>query len=236
MLREFPCHSYELEFMLNFPTTLTETEMRHAIVECGRSAYERRLMTSNDGNISIRMENGYILITPSGISKGRLQTDDMLVVDLDGNVISARPDRKPSSETPMHLEVYKHREDVHAVMHAHPIFATTLTVAGLDFPLDVLPEVLLTLGDVPITEYATPASHEDAEVIRPFLKTHNAMLLRQHGSLTYGKNLDEAMIHLERIEHVSEIYWRARMLGEVKRVPLEAQAKLIAIRETNFKR
>ncbi|HUM28341.1 MAG TPA: class II aldolase/adducin family protein, partial [Anaerolineales bacterium] len=112
--------------------------------------------------------------------------------------------------------------------------ATTLTVSGLQFPVDVLPEVLLTLGDVPITAYATPSSHEDAEVIRPFVKTHNAMLLCQHGSLTYGKHLDEALIHLERIEHVSEIYWRAKMLGEVKRVPPEAQAKLIELHEKYF--
>lgn len=221
--------------MLNFSATTNESDLRLAIVECGRIAYERHLMTSNDGNISARMENGHVLITPSGISKGRLNTDDMLIVDLDGHIISSRPDRKPSSETPMHLEVYRQREDVRAVLHAHPIFATTLTVAGLEFPVDVLPEVLLTLGDVPITAYVTPSSHEDAEVIRPFLKDHNAILLRQHGSLTYGKNLDEALIHLERVEHVSEIYWRANMLGEVKRVPPDAQAKLIELREKYFK-
>ncbi|MBL8102558.1 MAG: class II aldolase/adducin family protein [Anaerolineales bacterium] len=221
--------------MLNFSVIDNETELRQAIIECGRTAYERHLMTSNDGNISVRMENDQVIITPSGLSKGRMSLDDLLIVDLDGNVISSRPDRKPSSETPMHLEVYKHREDVRAVVHAHPIFATTLTVAGLEFPLDVLPEVLLTLSGVPTTEYATPASHEDAVVIRPFLKTHNAMLLRQHGSLTYGKHLDEALIHLERIEHVAEVYWRAKMLGEVKRVPAEAQTKLVALREAYFK-
>lgn len=222
--------------MLNFSFPPNELDLRRAIVECGRIAYERHLVTSNDGNISARVDGGRVLITPSGISKGRLNLDDMLIVDLDGNVVSSRPDRKPSSETPMHLEVYKQREDVHAVLHAHPIFATTLTVAGLGFPNDVLPEVLLTLGDVPVTEYATPSSHEDAEVIRPFLITHNALLLRQHGSLTFGKNLDEALIHLERIEHVAEIYWRAKMLGEVQRVPPEAQAKLIELREKYFKR
>jgi len=221
--------------MLNFSLSAGETDLRLAIVECGRIAYERHLMTANDGNISIRMDDGLILITPSGISKGRLTTDDLLVIDIGGNVISAKADRKPSSETPMHLEVYKHREDVRAVLHAHPIFATTLTVADLEFPIDVLPEVLLTLGEVPVTAYATPASHEDAVVIRPFVKNHNAMLLRQHGSLTYGRNLDEALIHLERIEHVSEVYWRAKMLGVVKRVPLEAQSQLIALREQLFK-
>ncbi|MDD2923344.1 MAG: class II aldolase/adducin family protein, partial [Anaerolineales bacterium] len=135
----------------------------------------------------------------------------------------------------MHLEVYKRRADVCAVLHAHPIFATTLMVADLEFPVDVLPEVLLTLGEVPITEYATPASHEDAVVIQPFVMEHNAMLLRQHGSLTYGKNLDEALIHLERIEHVSEIYVRAKSLGTVKRVLPKAQLRLIELREKFFK-
>ncbi len=221
--------------MLNFSPLAVETDLRLAIVECGRISYERHLMTSNDGNISVRMDDGLILITPSGISKGRLCTDDLLVVDLDGNIISAMTGRKPSSETPMHLEVYKHREDVRAVVHAHPIFATTLTVSGLEFPADVLPEVLLTLGNVPITAYATPSSHEDADAIRPFVKDHNALLLCQHGSLTYGKNLEEALINLERIEHVSEIYWRAKMLGNVKRVPPEAQAQLILLREKYIK-
>ena len=221
--------------MLNFSSPAAEMDLRLAIVECGRIAYERRLMTSNDGNISVRLDDGHVLITPSGISKGRLAQDDMLVVDLDGKIISSRPDRKPSSETPMHLEVYKQRQDVNAVVHAHPIFATTLTVADLEFPVDVLPEVLLTMGGVPITRYATPSSHEDAEVIRPFVKDHNAMLLRQHGSLTLGKNLDEALIHLERIEHVSEIYWRAKMIGTVNRVPDGAQADLIALREKYLK-
>jgi L-fuculose-phosphate aldolase len=222
--------------MLNFPSSAGETDLRLAIVECGRISYERHLMTSNDGNISVRMDDGLILITPSGISKGRLSTDDLIVVDLEGNIISAKADRRPSSETPMHLEVYQQRDDVRAVVHAHPIFATTLTVSGLEFPVDVLPEVLLTLGDVPITAYATPSSHEDAVVIRPFVKDHNALLLCQHGSLTYGKNLDEALIHLERIEHVSEIYYRAKMLGNVKRVPPEAQAQLISLREKYFKK
>lgn len=221
--------------MLNFPPSAGETDLRMAVMECGRICYERHLMTSNDGNISVRMDDGLILITPSGLSKGRLTSDDLLVVDIEGNVISAKEGRRPSSETPMHLEVYKQREDVRAVVHAHPIFATTLTVSGMDFPVDVLPEVLLTLGNVPVTAYATPSSHEDAEAIRPFVKEHNALLLCQHGSLTYGKNLDEALIHLERIEHVSEIFWRAKMLGTVKRVPPEAQARLVNLREKYFK-
>ncbi len=222
--------------MLDFTATANEIDLRLAIVECGRIAYERHLLTANDGNISVRMNDGNILITPSGISKGRMLPDDLLVVDLDGKIISAKPNRKPSSETPMHLEVYKQRDDVRAALHAHPIFATTLMVADLEFPVDVLPEVLLTLGEVPITAYATPASHEDAIAIQPFVKDHNAMLLCQHGSLTYGKNLEEALINLERIEHVAEIYIRAKSLGTVKRVLPKAQMRLSELHEKFFKR
>ena len=155
-----------------------------------------------------------------------MDEDDLLIVDLMGKVIDSAKAHQPSSETPMHLEVYKQRPDVSAVIHSHPIFATALTVSGLEFPADILPEVMLTLKEVPITAYATPSSREDAEVIRPWIREHDAILLRQHGSLTLGKNLDEALIHLERIEHVAEVFWRASMFGNVNRIPPEQLEKL----------
>lgn len=207
-------------------------EAIRAIIACGQIAYNRRLLTANDGNISVRLADG-ILITASGTCKGRLTPEDLLLLDLDGRVRHAAG-RRPSSETPMHLEVYRQRPDVFAVLHAHPVFATTLTVAGQEFPTDVLPEVLLTLGEVPVSAYATPASHEDAEVIRTLIPQHNAILLRQHGSLTVGRDLDEALTHLERIEHVAEVYWRAQMLGQVQHIPPEALARLRQIRRELF--
>ncbi len=126
----------------------------------------------------------------------------------------------------MHLEVYRQRPDVRGVIHAHPPFATALTVAGLDFPDDVLPEVPLSLGKVPVTAYARPSSRKDAEVIKPFIRDHNAMLLRQHGSLTVGRNLDEALIHLERLEYVAETFHHAQQLGNARRIPQEEIRKL----------
>ena len=134
----------------------------------------------------------------------------------------------------MHLEVYRQRPDVRAAIHAHPVFATSLTVAGLDFPADMLPEVILTLGDVPTTTYATPSSDADADAIRPLIKEYDAILLRQHGSLTVGRNLEEALIDLERVEHVAEVFWRAQMLGTVNRLPADAQARLVEIRKKLF--
>ena len=213
---------------LRFQENVSEEEARLAIVECGRILYERGLTTANDGNISIRLDERRVLLTPSGLCKGRMSPEDLLIVDFDGRVLVPAADSElhPSSETPMHLEAYRLRPDIRAVLHAHPVFATALTVAGMSLPDDVLPEVALTMGAVPVTAYAAPSSEEDAAVIRDLLPNHDALLLRQHGSLTIGRNLDEALIHLERIEHVAQVYWRAKMLGEVKRIPPEEMEKL----------
>ncbi len=220
--------------MLRFPASASEGELRLAILECGQVCYARHLMTSNDGNISVRLAEGRVLITPAGISKGRMQVDDLLVIDLEGEPVSSKAASRPSTETPMHLEVYRQRADVRAVIHAHPVFATALTVAGFDFPADMLPEVMLTLGDVPVSAYAAPSSREDAQAIRPLIGAHDAILLRQHGSLTVGKDLEQALIHLERIEHVAEVFWRAQTLGHVERIPPAAREKLLAVRRKYF--
>lgn len=222
--------------LLRFPPHATERDLRLAVVECGRVCYGRGLMTANDGNISTRLGEDRVLITPSGLCKGRMDENDLLIVDLDGNLTWVHPRRKftPSSETPMHLEVYRQRPDVWAVIHAHPVFATALTVAGVPFPADVLPEVALTLGDVPTSRYATPSSHDDADAIRELVHSHDAVLLRQHGALTLGRDLDAALTHLERIEHVAQVYWRARMLGQVNRIPEADVARLREIKEKFF--
>jgi L-fuculose-phosphate aldolase len=217
--------------MLRFSNSMTEDDLRRSIVECGRICYERRLVTANDGNISVRVGDNQLLITPSGICKGRMAAGDLLLMNLNCDILSASEGRKPSSETPMHLEVFRQRPDVRAVLHAHPVFATTLTVSDSPFPVDMLPEVLLTLGEVPTTRYATPSSHDDAQAVRELIKSHDALLLRQHGSLTVGIDLEAALTALERIEHVAEVYWRARMLGKVNRIPVADVEKLLAIRE-----
>lgn len=218
---------------LHFTLDAPEAELREAIVSCGLTAYERRLVNSNDGNISARAGEDLFLITPAGMCKGRMQIEDLLLLDMDGKVLSSKGGYKPSSETPMHLEVYRQRPDVRAVVHAHPVFATTLTVAGFPFPNNVLPEVLLTLEKVPTTRYAMPSSHDDADAIRDLIREHDALLLRQHGTLTVGVDLEAALIALERIEHVAEVFWRAQMLGNVERIPLEAMVRLIVVQELN---
>src|SRR5258708_35707241 len=119
---------------LRFSPQATESDLRQAVIQCGRICYDRHLFTANDGNISVRLPDHRFLITPSGISKGRMDPDDLLVIDSEGRVSEARADLQPSSETPMHLEAYRQLPEVRSVIHAHPVFPTTLTVAGFDFP------------------------------------------------------------------------------------------------------
>jgi L-fuculose-phosphate aldolase len=219
--------------LLRFRDEASPKDLRMALVECGRICYARNLMSSSDGNLSVRLDAVRLLITPAGVSKGRMRSEELLIIDRDGNVLESQGSARPSTETPMHLEVYRNRPQARAVIHAHPVFATALTVAGLEFPTDMLPEVLLALGEVPVTPYATPSSQEGAEAIRPFIQGHPAILLRQHGALTTGADLEEALMHLERIEHVAEVFWRARMLGHVERLSPEARERLLAVRSAH---
>lgn len=216
--------------MLRFDDRANESELRLALVECGRICYDRGLLTSNDGNLSVRLGEDHILITAAGVSKGRLKLEDLIVIGLDSGIMRSGTQAVPSSETPMHLEVYRQRADVRAVIHAHPVFATALTVAGLPFPADILPEAVVHLGNVPVTDYAQPSSPEDADAIRPLIGSHDAIILRNHGALTCGKHLEEALVHLERLEHVAEVFWRAQALGHVGRMTPDALCRLEAAR------
>ncbi len=217
---------------LRFPPFTTERDLRLAILETGQICYASGLITSNNGNISARLGEERIIITPSGVCKGRMDLEDLLVIDLDGNIlkVDSRRKLKVSSETPMHLEVYRQRPDVRAVIHAHPSHAVALTVADIPFPIDILPEVLEGLGPVPTTRFATPSSEDNALAIREHIQAHNALLLRNHGSLTVGRDLDEALNNLERVESVSKAILMANMLGKVNHLPEEMMPALRALR------
>lgn len=219
--------------LLRFSELATERDLRQAIVEAGRLCYAQGLMPANNGNISARMGQDRIVITPSTLCKGRLELDDLLVTDLDGNLLKADPRkrRRISSETPMHLEVYRQRPDIRAAIHAHPAHATALTVAGIPFPVDVLPELLEGLGPVPTTDFATPSTDENAYAIREHIVGHDAVLIRNHGAITVGRDLDEALINLERIEHVARVIVLAQGLGEIRRLPPEIIEKLHELRK-----
>jgi L-fuculose-phosphate aldolase len=209
-------------------STLSEYRLRQEIIRVTRIVANKGLIRSSDGNLSARLDNERFLVTPSGLYKMAMEPDDPIVVDESGEVIEGKPGLKPTSEVGMHLEVYRQRPDVNAVLHAHPPYATALTIAGIPFPTDLLPEVLIALGDVPTAPYATPGTRSLAESIQGPIKDHNAVLLSNHGSITVGKTLEEALIALERLEHAAYTYHLAQELGDLNPIP---EAELIRLRE-----
>ncbi len=188
-----------------------EEQLRSEMVEAGRRLYARAYIASNDGNISARLDEHRLITTPKSVSKGFMTPDMMVIVDYDGKKLSG--DRDPSSELPMHLEVYRNRPDVNAVVHAHPPMATGFAVAGIPLTRAVLAEVITTLGSIPIAAYGTPSTAELPEAVRKYIKAHDGMLLANHGAVTCGPTVTSAYYKMETIEHFAKISLVARLLG-----------------------
>jgi L-fuculose-phosphate aldolase len=208
----------------------TESSLRADIVEVGRRMYARGYTASNDGNISVRLGADRLLMTPKGVCKGFMTPDIMCITDLEGRKIEGQ--RDPSSEALMHLEVYRQRADVQAVVHAHPPIATGFAVAGIPLDRAVLAEVLTTLGSIPIAEYATPSTRELPEAVRRYIKAHDGMLLANHGALTVGSDLFSAYFKMETIEHFAHISLVARLLGRENLIAREEVVRLQELRGT----
>jgi L-fuculose-phosphate aldolase len=208
----------------------TESSLRRDIVEVGRRMYARGYTASNDGNISVRLDANRLLMTPKGVAKGFMSPDMMCITDLEGRKLQG--DRDPSSEMLMHLEVYRQRPDVQAVVHAHPPTATGFAVAGIPLTRAVLAEVLTTLGSIPIAEYATPSTNELPAAVRKFIKAHDGMLLANHGALTVGADVFAAYFKMETIEHFAKISLVARLLGRENLIAREEVERLQGLRGT----
>jgi L-fuculose-phosphate aldolase len=189
----------------------TEEQVRADIVEIGRRLWERGYVASNDGNISVRIDEHRLITTPKSVSKGFMTADMMVVTDLSGKKLSG--ERDPSSELKMHLQVYHDRPDARAVVHAHPPTATGFAVAGIPLDRAVLAEVVTTLGSIPIAEYATPSTDELPQACSKYLKAHDGLLLANHGALAIGPDLFTAYHRMETIEHFAKISLVTRTLG-----------------------
>jgi L-fuculose-phosphate aldolase len=207
-----------------------ESTLRADIVEVGRRMYARGYTASNDGNISVRLGADRLLMTPKGVCKGFMSPDMMCITDLEGRKLEG--ERDPSSEMLMHLEVYRQRADVAAVVHAHPPTATGFAVAGIPLDRPVLAEVLTTLGSIPIAEYATPSTKELPAAVRKYIKAHDGMLLANHGALTVGADLFAAYYKMETIEHFAKISLVARLLGRENLIAREEVVRLQGLRDT----
>src|ERR671924_723871 len=210
------------------PLRVSESQLRADIVEVGRRMYARGYTASNDGNISIRLGSDRLLMTPKSVCKGFMTPDMMCITDLEGRKLQG--DRDPSSEMLMHLEVYRRRADVQAVVHAHPPTATGFAVAGIPLDRAVLAEVVTTLGSVPIAEYATPSTKELPGAVSKYIKAHDGMLLANHGALTLGTDLFAAYFKMETIEHFAKISLVARLLGGERVLSREEVFRLQGLR------
>jgi L-fuculose-phosphate aldolase len=193
------------------------------MAQCCRQLAAGGLIAGRDGNLSVRLGPDRVLVTPSGLIKSTLTAGDMVEVGLAGRKRRGR--RNPTSELDLHLRILSRRPDVGAVVHAHAPAATGFAVAGEEIPANVLPELILMVGRVPIVPYGRAGTPELGDRVEPYLAEHDALLLANHGAVTMGKTLDQAWIRMETLEHVARIIMAARAIGEPKPVVLRAQAR-----------
>jgi L-fuculose-phosphate aldolase len=192
---------------------MNEYQLKQQMCEIGRRVYAKGFAAANDGNISYRLNDKEILCTPTMVSKGFLKCEDLCKVDYEGKQLSGT--RKRSSEILLHLAVYKQRPDVRAVVHCHPPHATAFAVAGEPIPKCVLPEVEVFLGEVPTAVYETPGTQKFAETIVPHLKSSNTIILSNHGTVTFGPDLEKAYWNSEIIDAYCKILILAKQIGRV---------------------
>jgi L-fuculose-phosphate aldolase len=186
--------------------------------------WQRSLVAANDGNISVRLPDGNVLVTPTLVSKGFLSPDMLVVVDPSGAVVHG--DRRPSSEVAMHLRVYALAPSVGAVVHAHPLHATAFALRGEPLVGALLPEIVVALPAVPVAPYATPSTHEVPDSIAPLVATHTACLLEQHGALTWGVDLMTAYLTMERLEYTAHLTTIARATGSERQLSASQIARI----------
>ena len=201
-----------------------EGELRRYLVEICRRMYTQGFIAAGDGNVSVRMGEERVLVTPSGFHKGFIKEDDLIVVDLHGRKIKG--EHKPSSEFLMHEAAYEERPDVRAVVHAHPPITVGLALAGVTLAQCVLSETCLVLGAILTAPYTTPTTDEVPRVLRPYFRQSNAVVMERHGAITLGRDLDEAYNRMEAMEHASKITHAARVIGPVSPLPAHEVNKL----------
>ena len=196
----------------------TERKYRQEIVRYGRMLHERCFVAAMDGNLSVRLKNDRILVTPTCLSKGAMRPGDMVVVDPEGRRVSGR--RNVTSEIGMHLLIYRLRPDVQAIVHAHPPTATGFAAAGVALTEPLVCEVVMGLGCIPLARYGTPGTSELTQTLEPYVPEYDAILMSNHGVVTYGDTLEHAYMKMETVEHFAQIALVTHLLG--RQQPLQA--------------
>ena len=208
--------------------TKSEDTHRRDICTAGRWIHARHFAPASDGNISVRLDASHVLTTPTGVSKGLMTADDLVVTDMQGRPLSGT--RPPSSELAMHLLIYSLRRDVRAVCHAHPPIATGFAAAGMPLDKPILSEAVFALGCVPLAPYGTPGTTELCDSIEPLLRSYDAILLANHGVVTYGPDLLTAFFRMETVEHFAHVSLVTQLLGRQAELSAADVDKLLAAR------
>ena len=208
---------------------MNEYKLKEQLCEIGKRLYNRGFAAANDGNLTIRLNDKEILCTPTMVSKGFMKPEDVCKVDYNGKQLAGT--RKRSSEVLLHLSVYKERPDVQAVVHCHPPYATAFAVAREPIPKCVLPEVEVFLGEVPMANYATPGTQQFADTILPYLKDCNTIILANHGTVTFGPDLEKAYFNSEIIDAYCKILLLARQLGPINYFTEQETSELLDIKK-----
>ena len=207
----------------------SERQHREDIVRFGRMLHQFGYVAATDGNLSVRLDHVTVLSTPTGMSKGMLEPEDLVVVDMKGKKVIGR--RQVSSEIGMHLLIYSLRSDTHGIVHAHPPTATGYAAAGLPLNLALISEIVLSLGCIPLARYATPGTPELVEALEPLVPQYDAILMANHGVVTYGEDLTRAYMKMETVEHFAQIALVTHLLGRQQLLTQDEVSKLIDARE-----
>lgn len=191
---------------------LTEEQARAAIIEAGARIYRSGFVAANDGNISCKIDDNLILVTPTGVSKGFMTPEMLVKIDLDGQIIG---DGKPSSEVKMHLRAYREDPAIQGVIHAHPAVSTSFSIVGLEMNCPLVAEAVLVTGNILIAPYAKPGTYAVPDSVAPYVKEYHGVLLENHGALTWGRDLDQALNRMEAMEHQAKITMYSLLLASI---------------------
>ena len=209
---------------------MNEQLIKEQICDVCHRMWQLGWVAANDGNITVKLDDGNFLVTPSGTSKSFITPDILIKVDPQGNVIEGPEGYKPSSEIKMHMRVYEKRPDVGAVVHAHPSYATSFAIAGIPLTQPIMPEAVIALGCVPIAKYGTPSTEEIPDAVSKYVQHYDAVLLENHGALSYSDSLINAYYKMESLEFYAQLLYQSRLLGGPKRLSDAQVQRLYEIR------
>ena len=210
----------------------SERKHREEIVRYGRMLHQRGCVAAMDGNLSVRLDEERILVTPTSVSKGDMKTSDLVIVNPDGERVSGK--RNVTSEIGMHVLIYRMRPDIQAIVHAHPPTATGFAAAGMDLTEPLVCEVVMGLGSIPLARYGTPGTSELARTLEPYVPNYDAILMSNHGVVTYGDTLEHAYMKMETVEHFAQIALVTHLLGKQQPLKRGEVEKLLVARAKYF--